>query len=181
MQIQITRKNQTNYVSDRIECIFDGTNFNVYFNGTINKSIEARIGDTFYVYSSGKSKHPRVKKDDTPDRGERIARALSFGSAEQYTNSESDFMSKTTMLQQSENVTNSHRIRKEGVYAFFIADVIHHSEQAKSRGLPAKVKVSNPVLAWVNPDIEKEDLSELISVYSEFRSITCPIEFIMAQ
>lgn len=181
MRVLLLKKQQTTYVGDSIECIFDGTQFQVYFKGNLFKSYDAKIGDTFFVYSSGKSKTPRVKKSEIKDRGERIAKALSFASAEQYAYSEDEFMTKTSLLKQSENVKNPHRIRKEGVFAFFIADVIHHSEQAKSRGIPAKVKLSNPVLAWINPEIKLEDLEELIGIYNEFRELDCPPEFIMAQ
>lgn len=181
MQLLICENNQTAYVNDCIECIFDNGELRVYFNGELDKTYPAKIGDTFYVYSSGKSKSPRVKKDNIQDRGERIARALSFASKQQYAASEQDFLETFRKLSEENRISNVYIYQQIGTFAILIADYVYKSDNAISKNLPAKVKLCNPVLAWIHPKISDEDLNDLIDFYEKIKPLHCPRNFILAQ
>ena len=181
MQLLICKDNQTSYVNDCIECIFNNGELRVYFNGELNKTYPAKIGDTFYVYASGKSKSPRVKKDDVKDRGERIARALSFSSKQQYAASEREFLETFHKLSDGGYISNAYVYQQIGDFAILIADYTYQSEKAKAQGIPAKIKLRNPVLAWINPEICDQDLKDLIDFYEKVKPLPCPRGFILAQ
>lgn len=98
-------------------------------------------------------------------RGKRIAWALSFSQDEKIADSLDEFSKKFTDLIQ-EYGTNPTCCYNKNAYAFLIAE---------KRNKKGKKK---PLLAWVSDSISDEDLDELISIYTKYRKLYYPAEFI---
>ena len=175
-QLLISKAGQEFVVTPSITCKFDGKFLRVYYKGIEHtKPCEAKIGDVFWVYPSGKSKTPRLKKDKAQSRGHKIARLMSFGSEKQYSFSEAEFLIYAHELSKEKNISNIKIEYKKGVYGFIIADVLHPSSKVEE----TKLKENSPLKAWIADTINTQNLEELLEIFSKYKSLCTPAEFFL--
>lgn len=163
-------------LNQSISCTFDGSIFRTYFNGALVDNQPATVGDCMYIIPHGEKKAPNVEKAKLPEsRGARIAWALSFIGTVKYAESLEEFFEKYQSILADPNVRNHMYELKSGCFAFLIADKVVESNKAKAA---PKLKQSCPLLAWIADDISNEDLSDLCTRFSKYRSIYCPLEYL---
>ena len=70
---------------------------------------------------------------------------------------------------------NSIYLLNPGVYALCIADRVSDSKKALSK---PKIKVKNPILAWISDDITNSQIDELLERFTKERALFCPAEYL---
>ena len=176
MQIFLYQSGLNFSASELVHSEFDGSTLRTYLGAELTDSRPAQIGDAFYIIPCGTQKAPNVMAIELPEsRGAKIAWALSFIGENKYINEEKDFWDRCHQISQETTLMNIIYLTNPGAYALCIADRVADSKKALSK---PKIKLRNPILAWISDDITREQLDELLERFGKERAIFCPKEYL---
>lgn len=176
MQIFLYKPNESFSPSEYIRTEFDGTTLKTYFNEELVDSRTANIGNSFFIIPLGSKKVPQVKEAEMPaTKGAKIAWALSFIGESKFVAEEKNFWKRYQEIAAENTLHNTMYLLNPGVYALCIADRVVDSQRVLSK---PKVKLKNPVLAWISDDITDDEIDELVERFSLEREIFCPVEYL---
>lgn len=176
MQIFLHKAGESFNANEFVHSEFDGSVLRTYLNGELTDSRTAQIGDSFFILPCGTKKAPKVDAVELPKtRGARIAWALSFVGESKYVSEEKDFWDRYQKISQESELMNSIYLLNPGVYALCIADRVSDSKKALSK---PKIKVKNPILAWISDDITNSQIDELLERFTKERALFCPAEYL---
>lgn len=176
MQIFLCKPNMKFAANEFVFSEFDGSVLRTYLNGELTDSRAAKVGDSFFVLPCGTKKAPKVNAVELPEtRGARIAWALSFVGESKYVSKEEDFWNRYQQIAQECDLKNSIYLIKNEVYALCIADKLVDSKKPQSK---PKVKIKNPILAWISDDITSSEIDELLERFTKERALFCPAEYL---
>lgn len=176
MQIFLCNPNMSFSANELVHSEFDGSVLNTYLGDELTDSRAAKIGDSFFILPCGTKKAPKVYAVELPKtRGAKIAWALSFVGESKYANEEKDFRSRYQQISEEFDLMNSVFLLNPGVYALCIADRVADSKKALSK---PKIKVKNPILAWISDDITDSQIDELLERFKKERDLFCPEEYL---
>ncbi len=176
MQIFLHKAGESFNANEFVRSEFDGSVLRTYLNGELTDSRAAQIGDSFFILPCGTKKAPQVNAVELPKtRGARIAWALSFVGESKYVSEEKDFWDRYQKISQESELMNSIYLLNPGVYALCIADRVSDSKKALSK---PKIKVKNPILAWISDDITNSQIDELLERFTKERALFCPAEYL---
>ena len=176
MQLFLYKSDMSVSANEFVRSEFDGSILRTYLNGELIDSRAAKIGDSFFVLPCGSKKAPKVSAVELPKtRGARIAWALSFVGENKYVNEEKDFWDRYQQISSECELQNSVYLINAGVYALCIADRTADSKKAQSK---PKVKVKNPILAWISDNITDSEIDEMLERFTKERALFCPAEYL---
>lgn len=176
MQVFLHKSDEVFNVSEFVRADYDGFTLRIYFHGELVSSHEANLGDCFFVTSNGSKKLPTVVKAELPNsRGAKIAWALSFVGESKYVENGNEFWNHCQKISDENTLSNIIYLVSPGVYALCIADRVSFSKKPESK---LKVKVKNPILAWISDEITESEIDELVERFSQERGIFCPVEYL---
>ena len=176
MQIFLHKAGESFNANEFVRSEFNGSVLRTYLNGELTDSRTAQIGDSFFILPCGTKKAPKVDAVELPKtRGARIAWALSFVGESKYVSEEKDFWDRYQKISQESELMNSIYLLNPGVYALCIADRVSDSKKALSK---PKIKVKNPILAWISDDITNSQIDELLERFTKERALFCPAEYL---
>ena len=177
MQIFLYKPEMTFLANEFVRSEFDGIVLRTYLGDVLTDSRTAKIGDSFFILPCGTKKAPKVEAVELPkNRGAKIAWALSFVGESKYVSEEKDFWNRYQQISKEFELMNSIYLLNPGVYALCIADRVADSKKALSK---PKIKVKNPILAWISNDITDSQIEEMLERFTKERSLFCPKEFLM--
>lgn len=155
---------------------FDGSVLRTYLGDKLTDSRVAKIGDSFFIIPCGTQKAPKVNATELPNsRGAKIAWALSFVGKNKYVNEEKAFWDCYQQISKESTLMNAIYLLNPGVYALCIADRVADSQKFMSK---PKVKLRNPILAWISDDITSDQIDELLERFTKERALFCPKEYL---
>ena len=176
MQIFLCKPNEKFSANEFVHSEFDGSILRTYLDGELTDSRAAKIGDSFFILPCGTKKAPKVNAVELPKtRGARIAWALSFVGESKYVSEEKNFWNRYQQISSECDLKNYVYLIRSGVYALCIADRLADSKKAQSK---PKVKIKNPILAWISDDITDSEIDELIERFTKQRALFCPAEYL---
>ncbi len=176
MQIFLYKAGESFNANEFVRSEFDGSTLRTYLNGELTDSRPAKIGDSFFILPCGTKKAPKVNAVELPKtRGAKIAWALSFVGESKYVSEEKDFWDRYQKITQETELMNSVYLLSSGVYALCIADRVADSKKALSK---PKIKIKNPILAWISDDITSDQIDELLERFTKERALFCPTEYL---
>lgn len=176
MQIFLYKAGEKFHANEFVYSEFDGSILRTYLNGELTDSRTAHVGDSFFILPCGTKKAPKVNAVELPKtKGARIAWALSFVGENKYVSKEKDFWDRYQKISQECELMNSVYLLNPGVYALCIADRVSDSKKALSK---PKIKIKNPVLAWISDDITDDQIDELLERFTKERALFCPAEYL---
>lgn len=176
MQIFLCKSGTSFSANELVHSEFDGVVLRTYLGNELTDSRAAKIGDSFFVLPCGTKKAPKVNAVELPkNRGARIAWALSFVGESKYANEEKDFWKRYQQISKEFDLMNSVFLLNPGVYALCIADRVADSKKALSK---PKIKLKNPILAWISDDITDSQIDELLERFTKERALFCPEEYL---
>lgn len=165
MQIFLT-KNETFSITPSVKITFDGKKLRIYVNDAVINYISAQIGDSFYVKSKGIGRNPKIKKIETPtSRGHKISYFL-FGNTK-CASSKDEF---EKMVQEEIGFLSflypyPRVLISRDSYCFLL------SEKKKNRLVP--------IISYVSDTISTTDLHQLLDDTNEFKTLSCPKDFLL--
>ena len=176
MQIFLYKSDLQFRANEFVYSTFDGSTLCTYLNNELTDSRPAKIGDSFFILPCGTKKAPTVNAVELPKtRGARIAWALSFVGEGKYVNEEKDFWKRYQQISKEFELMNTVYLLNPGVYALCIADRVADSKKALSK---PKIKVKNPILAWISDDITNSQIDEMLERFTKERALFCPEEYL---
>lgn len=176
MQIFLYKPGMSFSANEFVRSEFDGTVLRTYLCNELTDSQAANIGDSFFILPCGTKKAPKVTAVELPTtRGAKIAWALSFVGESKYVNEEKYFWKRCQEISKEFDLMNTIYLQNPGVYALCIADRIADSKKALSK---PKIKVKNPILAWISDDITDSQIDELLERFTKERALFCPEEYL---
>lgn len=176
MQIFLCKPNMSFSANEFVHSEFDGSVLRTYLGSELTDSRAAKIGDSFFILPCGTKKAPKVNAVEQPKtRGAKIAWALSFVGESKYVSEEKDFWNRYQQISKEFDLMNSVYLLNPGVYALCIADRVADSKKALSK---PKIKVKNPILAWISDDITDSQIDELLERFKKERALFCPEEYL---
>lgn len=176
MQIFLCKAGTNFSANEFVHSEFDGKVLRTYLGDELTDSRAAKIGDSFFVLPCGTKKAPKVNAVELPKtRGARIAWALSFIGESKFVNEEKDFWERYQQISEEFELMNSVFLLNPGVYALCIADRVADSKKALSK---PKIKLKNPILAWIADDITNSQIDELLERFTKERALFCPEEYL---
>ena len=176
MQIFLCKANTSFSANEFVHSEFDGVVLRTYLGNELTDSRAAKIGDSFFILPCGTKKAPKVNAVELPQtRGAKIAWALSFVGESKYVSEEKNFWSRYQQISKEFDLMNSVFLTNPGVYALCIADRVADSKKALSK---PKIKVKNPILAWISDDITDSQIDEMLERFKKERALFCPEEYL---
>lgn len=176
MQIFLCKPDTTFHANEFVHSEFDGVVLRTYLNNELTDSRMASIGDSFFILPCGTKKPPKVTAVELPaTRGARIAWALSFVGESKYVNDEKDFWNRYQQISKESVLMNTIYLTNPGVYALCIADKVSDAKKALSK---PKIKLKNPILAWISDDITADQIDEMLERFTKERALFCPEKYV---
>lgn len=176
MQIFLCKADMSFSANELVHSEFDGVVLRTYLGDELTDSRKAKIGDSFFILPCGTKKAPKINAVELPKtRGARIAWALSFVGESKYVSEEKDFWNRYQQISEEFTLMNSVFLLNPGVYALCIADRVADSKKALSK---PKIKVKNPILAWISDDITDSEIDEMLERFTKERDLFCPEEYL---
>ena len=176
MQIFLYKPDSRYSANEFIHSEFDGKVLRTYLCNELTDSRPAAIGDSFFILPCGTKKAPKVTAVELPaTRGARIAWALCFIGESKYVNDEKDFWNRYQQISKESVLMNTIYLTNPGVYALCIADKVADSKKALSK---PKIKLKNPILAWISDEITTDQIDEMLERFTKERALFCPEEYV---
>lgn len=168
---------QSIQINQHICCEFSGFIFRVFFKGACIYLEEALFGDKYIITASSKKHTPEIEKIVSPEsRGKRIANALADSISSiphlEYVNSKAEFYQKFAENNDKPNVMYSMIEVRNDAFLLMIADNLIRSKKRYHH------KLKCPLTIWIADNISDDEISELYAVFSKYRSISCPLEYL---